>query len=139
MNYSDDEIGNLQKSLNHLADIILEKMNSHILEQNKLEVTIETIDDGIAVINPEKEIIICNRAFNRFIGHEGNSKNNIYYEVIRNSYLNEKIAKNLSEGTASSFKRKVSEKRYCEIFLNPIKDANSNQGMLIVLHDLSES
>jgi len=139
INYSDDEIGTLQKSLNSLADIILDKINSLILEQNKLEVTIETIDDGIAVIDTNKEIIICNKAFNKFIGYEDNAKNHIYHEVINNTYLNENISKSLRDEQVSTFKKKITESRYCEVFINPIKDSNSNQGILIVLHDLSES
>ncbi|HOS40512.1 MAG TPA: HAMP domain-containing protein, partial [Spirochaetota bacterium] len=49
LNYNDDEIGTLQKALNRMADTIIEKMNGLILEQKKLQVTIESITDGIAV------------------------------------------------------------------------------------------
>jgi two-component system phosphate regulon sensor histidine kinase PhoR len=139
LNYSNDEIGALQKTLNRLADIIVEKIGSLCLEQNKLIVTIETITDGIAFISNEKEIIISNTAFTSLTGYEGTAKNRLYYEVIRNSTVNERITQCLAAGRPDTFQQKMSHNRYCEVFLNPVNDSSSFRGLVIILHDMSES
>ena len=62
-NYSNDEIGTLQNALNRLADTVVEKLGTLMFEQNKLEKTIESIADGIAVIGRDKRILVANGAF----------------------------------------------------------------------------
>ncbi len=51
LNFSNDEIGVLQKTLNRMAERIVKEMNALLAEQNKLRVTFENINDGIAVID----------------------------------------------------------------------------------------
>jgi two-component system phosphate regulon sensor histidine kinase PhoR len=43
LNYSNDEIGTLQRSLNKMADTIVQTIDQHIFEKNKLEATLESI------------------------------------------------------------------------------------------------
>ncbi len=134
----DDETGTLQRSLNRLAEIIVDKMDSLILEQKKLEVTIESIHDGIAVIDHEKKILIANKAFNSFLEINIQPHNKKYYEVIRSRSLNAKIDYCLSAGKSSSFEEPLPNGRTFEIYINPITDRNTIQGILAVLHDISE-
>ena len=54
LNFSDDEIGVLQKALNRMVDKTVNEMDKLKLEQNKLQLTIESISDGIAVIDNSK-------------------------------------------------------------------------------------
>ena len=133
-----DEIGTLQRSLNSMADIISEKIDNLILEQNKLKVTIESIRDGIAVIDNNKKILIANRAFSSLLEIKTRVENKMYYEVIRNRALNIKIDYCVFHGKPSSFEESLSGERICEVYINAITDDNTIKGILVVLHDITE-
>lgn len=139
LNYSSDEIGTLQRSLNRMADTIVETLDQHIFEKKKLEATLESISDGIAMIDSAKRILISNRAFTYLLSIEMEIKEKPYYEVIRNRTLNAKIENALSSGERDSFETELLNDRYLEAVINPIKaDNNIIQGILLVIHDISE-
>lgn len=138
LNYSDDEIGNLQKSLNKLADIIVDKINTLILEQKKLEITIDSIHDGIAVIDHNKNILIANRSFMSFLGVKTGYMNRKYFEVLRSSSFNSKVEFSLVHGESSEFEEEFLNGKYCEVFITPVKEEKTIQGILIVVHDVTE-
>jgi len=138
LNYSNDEIGTLQRSLNKMADTIVETIDQHIFEKKKLEATLESISDGIAMIDSSKKILISNRAFSDLLGIAMETKDKQYYETIRNRFLNSKIEKALSSGEKDSFETEFDD-RFFEAVINPIKtDSNMIQGILLVIHDISE-
>lgn len=138
LNYSDDEIGNLQMSLNTLADIIVDKINNLDLEKKKLELTIESIHDGIAVIDNNRRLVLSNNAFNEILQILSPGINRLYYESIRSSYLNDKIEKSLKSGKEGNYKDEKINGRTCELFINPIKDTDTIQGILIIIYDVTE-
>ena len=138
LNYSDDEIGMLQKSLNKLADTILEKINSLIFEQNKLQITIESILDGIVVVDINKKILIVNNAFKKILDVSTIMTGKSYYEVIRSSALNSKIQQALMEGQSKSFELELITENHCDVFITPIKEEKTIQGILIVVRDITD-
>ncbi|MCU0822667.1 MAG: PAS domain-containing protein, partial [Spirochaetes bacterium] len=133
--FRDDETGVLQNTLNSMADIIVEKLDGLILEQNKLKVTIESIRDGIAVIDGSKKIVIANRSFISLLEINTSAENKMYYEVIRNRTLNTKIENCLISGKPDKFEERLSGVRTCEVYINAITDEHVIKGMLVVLHD----
>ena len=137
-NYSDDEIGVLQKSLNRLADSLQDKVSRLTYEQNRLLVIIESIHDGLAVIGNERRLVLLNRAFRSLLSIETRAEGQYYYEVIRSSELNSRIEQALSGAEPLRFEVGLLGGRHCEVYINPIKEAGTSQGMLIVLHDITE-
>ncbi len=138
LNYSNDEMGNLQKALNKMADKIVETINNHILEHKKLEATLDSISDGIAMVDSNKQIVIYNNSFLSMLGITADLKNKQYFEIIRNSRLNSRIEESLKGGEKDTFEVEMMNDRYFEAFINPIRDERLIQGILIVLHDISE-
>lgn len=136
--YSSDEIGTLQKTLNKMADTIVETIDKHIFEQRKLEVTLDSISDGIALIAPDKEIIISNRSFTDMLKITSSFAGKEYYEVIRNRTLNSRIEKALKSGSKEIFELEVSEDKFFDVVINPIKGEHAIQGTLVLLRDVSE-
>jgi len=137
-NYSDDEIGTLQKALNRLADTVVEKIDSLLFEQNKLETTIESINDGIAVVGRDKSILIANRAFKSLLDIETAIVGRLFFEAIRNRTLNSRIEQAHATNIPAMFEETFLNGRHCDIFINPIAGEHDTGGVLIVLHDTTE-
>jgi two-component system, OmpR family, phosphate regulon sensor histidine kinase PhoR len=141
VNYSKDEIGILQKTLNRMADSIVREMDMLVTEQNKLKTTFESISDGIAVIDKDKILVMANKAFSGLLGIRTDTvtvTGKIYYEIIRGSTLNKNIEQSLVTGRNAEFQEKLFSEKICEIFIVPIKDKAGLEGILIVLHDITE-
>lgn len=137
-NYNNDEIGLLQKALNTMADNIVATIDDHVLEQKRLEATLESISDGIAMVDLNKYIVIHNNSFNSMLGIPGGLKEKRYFEVIRNSSLNSSIEKCLMTGEKESFVVETGNDRFYETVISPIKRQEIIRGILVVLHDVSE-
>jgi two-component system phosphate regulon sensor histidine kinase PhoR len=137
MNYSDDEIGDLQRSLNKMADILSEKINKLVIEQNKLDVAMNSIIDGLSVIDSNGYIQISNKSFcsifgiNEIIGNK-------YYEVIRSSVLNSKIETCLKSGTSETFVEDIMGEKSYEIYITTIMQEHGAMGLLVMLHNVTE-
>ncbi|MDY6968073.1 MAG: ATP-binding protein [Spirochaetota bacterium] len=138
LNFSDDEIGILQRTLNKMADQIVNEMDNLRLEQNKLKLTIDSINDGIAVIDNRKRLVIANKAFLSLFNVKTEIINKIYYEVIRGSLINSKIEDSLSHCKDLKFQEEFKNKKFCDVFIIPIKEEKSMSGVLIVTHDITE-
>jgi len=138
MNYSNDEIGSLQKALNKMADTIVKTINEQVLEQKKLEATLDSISDGIAMVDSNKQIVIYNNSFLSMLGITADLKNKQYFEIIRNSTINSRIETSIKAGEKDTFEVEMSNDRFFEAVINPIKGRKIIEGILIVLHDISE-
>ena len=138
MNYSDDEIGTLQKSLNDLADTVVDKIDSLVFEQNKLSITLENISDGIAVIDDDKRILISNKAFNTLFDISSVIVGRVYFEVIRSRTLNAKIEYVLNKRQPAFFEEKLFNGRICDVGINPIMERDALQGIVVVMRDMTE-
>ena len=137
-NYSDDEIGTLQNTLNRLADTVVEKLDTLMFEQNKLEKTIESIADGIAVIGRDKKILVANGAFRSLLDIEAGVVGKVFFEAIRNRAMNARIEEVHATGRPEAFEETFLNGRTCEVIIKPITGEQSLQGILVVLHDNTE-
>jgi two-component system phosphate regulon sensor histidine kinase PhoR len=137
-NYSNDEIGLLQKALNRLADIVVEKINTLLFEQNKLNKTIESINDGIAVVGKDKKILVANGAFKMLLDIDSNVVGRLFFEAIRNRSLNSHIEYVHATGNPVFFEETLLNGKHCDMFINPIAGEQELGGILIMLHDTTE-
>jgi two-component system, OmpR family, phosphate regulon sensor histidine kinase PhoR len=137
-NYRNDEIGTLQRALNRLADTAQDKINGLIEEQNKLAVTIESIHDGIIVIGRDKRILLANKASLALLDLVTPVISRLFFEVIRNRSLNSRLEQVHADGKAAAFDEQLLNGRHCEIVINPVKEEETIQGMLLVVHDITE-
>ena len=137
-NYSDDEIGTLQNALNRLADTVVEKLGTLMFEQNKLEKTIESIADGIAVIGRDRKILVANGAFRSLLDIEAGVVGKVFFEAIRNRAMNARIEEVHATGRPEAFEETFLNGRNCEVIIKPITGEQYLQGILVVLHDNTE-
>lgn len=138
LNYSEDEIGEVQRALNKMADMIVDKINGLVFEQKKLEITLESISDGIAVIDRNKKMLIANNAFLSILSITSSVVNRPFYEVIRNRSLNSKIEYALEAGSSIGFEEHLIGGAVLDVIMKPIQEEKALQGILVVLHDITE-
>ncbi len=138
LNYNDDEIGSLQKALNIMADTIVQTIEDHVMEQKKLEATLNSISDGIAMVDSDRQIVIYNNSFLNMLGITAELNGKQYFEIIRNSTLNGRINKSLQSGEKDFFEIETAGEHFFEAVVSPIKKEKVIQGILVVLHDISE-
>lgn len=137
-NYSNDEIGTLQNALNRLADTVVEKLGTLMFEQIKLEKTIESIADGIAVIGRDRRILVANAAFRSLLDIDGAMVGKVFFEAIRNRMLNTRIEEVHATGRSEAFEETFLNGRYFEIIIKPVTGEQALQGILVIIHDNTE-
>jgi two-component system phosphate regulon sensor histidine kinase PhoR len=137
-NYSNDEIGLLQKTLNRLADTVVEKINTLLFEQNKLKKTIESINDGIVVVGKDKKILVANKAFKVLLDIDAEVVGKLFFEAIRDSSLNSHIEYAHATGRPAAFEETFLNGKHCDVYINPIVSEQALGGILIVLHDTTD-
>lgn len=135
LNYKDDEMGYLQKSMNQLADNIQQRINELTNEKNKLFLIIESIHDPIALIDEDKKIVIFNKAFSNCFEYPENMTGKFYFTVIRHSELNAKMYVAFSQKQKISFEETIGGKNF-QIFIYPF--AEPATGILLLMHDVTE-
>jgi two-component system, OmpR family, phosphate regulon sensor histidine kinase PhoR len=138
VNYGDDEIGQLQRALNTLADSLQDKISGIIMEQNKLSVTVQSIHEGIALIDTLKKVLLHNRAFTEILHTTPDIAGKSYYEAVRSSSLNAKIEYALANRAPVSFEEELPGGTVCEVYISPIEEERTLTGVLVVLHDVTE-
>ncbi len=135
LNYKDDEMGYLQKSMNQLADNIQQRINELTNEKNKLFMIIESIHDPIALIDEDKKIVIYNKAFASCFEYPETLTSKYYFTVIRHSELNAKIYVAFSQKQKISFEETIGGNHF-QIFIYPF--AEPATGILLLMHDVTE-
>ncbi|MBV7271917.1 HAMP domain-containing protein [Clostridiaceae bacterium UIB06] len=66
--YSDDEIGNLAKTFDNMADKLQETINDSLDKQNKLEAILRSMDSGVIAVDRNHKVIIINPYAKRIFG-----------------------------------------------------------------------
>lgn len=138
LKYSNDEIGTLQRSLNSMADSLVEKITAMMIEQSKLELIINTINEGIAVIGRDKKMQLANEGFKSLFNIDYDCRKMIYYEVIRSSTLNSHIEKCFATETSVNIEDELVPDVICDTYIKPVKEDGHIQGILVVIHDITE-
>lgn len=107
-------------------------------DRHTIRTVIDTISDGIILLNANKEILDYNKSVEALFGFGENKR----YRRISNMYHDEDwlrcIGKAFREGGKSQYTMQISDKPYQVI----MKNMEINEGenvLLIVLHDLTES
>jgi two-component system phosphate regulon sensor histidine kinase PhoR len=137
-NYSDDEIGTICRSVNKICDSMTAKVEEAEFRQKRLKITLENISEGIAVIGKDKRIVITNSAFAGIFDYNSDAAGKIYFEIIRNAKINSQIESVITSKSGIKFEEKIFNGKIYDIYISHVDDADSLQGVLIVLRDITE-
>jgi two-component system, OmpR family, phosphate regulon sensor histidine kinase PhoR len=138
-NYTDDEIGYVQRSLNMMADTIEDKIKMISEEREKLRITLETIPEGIALLSFDKKIVFTNTTFNKIFGINHTPMGRLYFEAIRNRAINAYIDAILSTERQVQFDEDMADGRIFSVIMSVVHESETVRSIVIVMHDVTES
>ncbi|MFZ7122037.1 MAG: ATP-binding protein [Eubacteriaceae bacterium] len=135
----DDEIGDLAKSLNHMAEQLQYSFKELSQRNTELELVLSNIKNGIIAIDINNNILLINySAYKMFnLSPEKKLINKNILEVVRTHNLYKIISNLNNEPDINTIETKINNKLY-KIYTNPIIEKNSRKGFLIVIEDITQ-
>ncbi len=128
----DDEIGELIDNFNFMAEKLDSFFSELISQKEKLKNIIDSINEGVIVIDKQGKIETTNHKFKN-IFNISDLKNRYYWEILNNVEFEELI-----KSTAEKKQRQTREyKRGDKIFLCETAIMQNNK-IIIVFHDITE-
>lgn len=136
-----DELGNLARSINTMADSLQRQREALAKESSQLKTILNGMIEGVLVTNFRQEVMLMNPAFRQMMHVDEESYGRTILECIRNEKIHEAISYVLRE--ARPRKENISafidaEERFFVIHTAPFLEANEKIGSLSVFHDMTE-
>ncbi|MBF7083170.1 HAMP domain-containing protein [Desulfallas sp. Bu1-1] len=139
---SNDEIGELTRTLDEMAQTIKEKVNLITEGKNKLEAVLAGMTSGVIFVNKKGRIDLVNPAAEKFLAFMAGGAADIPHnalirypelsEAINEALQNEKVVK-------QEIKISVPEETILEATISPFRDQDGKlNGVVAVLHDITQ-
>ena len=137
-----DELADLGMAFNNMAQRLAESFTMLEAEKRKLEVIMETLSDGILVVDRELKIMMINGAAETILGVGArNVQGRPVMEVVLNHHLVDLIQEVNSREQAleSELNLYYPQNRQLQVLLAPLKDETGIlAGSVVALHDISQ-
>ncbi len=138
-----DEIGELASALDRYADVVEHRMTTltrHLQNQrreaNRLQTILESISDGLIILDPSGRILMTNSAAKQLLGHSETINLTQLLDTITDT-LGPLIAPNIhtvGEPTRIAHNGKILQAQAATV----LNDSRKRLGMLVTLRDISE-
>ncbi len=137
-----DELADLGMAFNDMARRLAESFAMLGVEKRKLEVILETLSDGILVVDREMKIMMINEAAAAILGLSSrNVQGRPVMEVVFNHHLLDLIQKvnSTNQTLEGELNLYYQQNRKLQVFLAPLKDETGMlAGSVAALHDISQ-
>lgn len=137
--YSSDEIGEMSKSFNNMAEKLEITINDLSDKKNKLEAILKSMQNGVIAVNGIGRIILVNPAALSMFGLDGGVIGKHILEVFKNYELEDILRGDQDE--TREIKLNYPEKRILRVKATPIIDTTGrykNIGNVVVMQDITE-
>ncbi|MBU2531034.1 MAG: cell wall metabolism sensor histidine kinase WalK [Elusimicrobia bacterium] len=138
---SNDEIGDLSKAFNFMAEQIKSRMRDVIAGKSKLEAVLLSMFEGIMVVDNNGGVLLINQTLRKLFDVKQNFEGKTALELIRNIEIQEitDAVLKLKEGFKSKeISVMVSEEKILLINAVPIMKADICDGAVLVFHDITD-
>lgn len=138
---SNDEVGDLAISLNHMAGEIKNKMERISYEEAKLDAVISSMFEGIILTNEKGQILMMNPSLRKLFLIDSQPEGKRPIEVLRNNDIQDMVDTIIKDQRSITredrFSHLSGEKT---ILINgaPVLKENRIQGVILVFHDITE-
>ncbi len=128
----DDEIGQLARTFNEMAERLEDLFEDLKLKQEEVNSIISSLEEALLVIDKEGKITLFNESFRKL--SQIDPQGRFWWEVLRAPHIGRLIEEAKKKGRLSSQEIEWGGRVFlCSFVLLP-----SNEGMIIVLHDITE-
>ena len=135
---STDETRELAEAIDSMASTIRDNVRNLSGERNKLSAVMNTMEDGVIVIEPDGGIALINQAAGHLL--DAGAKDlvgNRLVEVVRDHELQQLISESLATKQPRFTELELLPRhRFISAIATPL-DENGSEGVLLTLHDLS--
>jgi len=138
-----DEIGSLAQTLNNMAQSSRERLETIVLDNNKLVAILAGMVEGVVAVDKNETIIHLNEAARRILGiSPGENMHRRIWEVTHSQELCQLFSAALNEENEVREKLKIftsETDQTIEVHASPFRDATGDLvGAVAILHDVSE-
>ncbi len=136
-----DEIGDLAKAFNHMAEQIKLKVEEITSQSARFKAVLLSMSDGVVVVDKKENILLINDALKKIFPVTGDAFGKKPLEVVRNVEVQE-IAESLLAGRESHIKKEISrilpEEKTVIVHGTPVVRDGNIEGAVMVFHDITE-
>ncbi len=138
-----DQIGAMAEAFNTMTFTMRKNIWEIETKNAELESILTSMDAGIAAIDENYQIILCNEPFINLLALEGEVEGKVFYEVTRNTVLFSLIEKSIDENEFITEETKVKnngEEILIKVSATPIRDKNDRSiryGVLLSLENIT--
>jgi two-component system, OmpR family, phosphate regulon sensor histidine kinase PhoR len=138
---SSDEIGDLSRTLNDMADQIKAKMDETTSTKSRLEAVLLSMSEGVMAVDSKGTIVLMNQSLRDFLSVRDMPFGRKPMEVLRNVEV-QGIVDDALQPDAGVRSREITlllpEEKVLHIHANPIKQGSKIEGAVLVFHDITE-
>ena len=134
----ESETRDLASTLNTMADALRANIQDLAAERNKLSAILESMADGVVMIDPEGRIAHMNQVAGDLLSFDLSSGlERRFIEVARNVEMHQLVARSTQSGEAQHEEVQMSAGRHISVIAIPLREGSSSVGVILTLHDLT--
>lgn len=137
---ANDEIGDLARALNDMAEHIQARVNEVVSGKSLLEAVFLSMIEGVMILDRQGSIILMNRALKDFLKVERDPVGRKPLEIIRNIEIQEMADSVLlaRDGSRSrELKVLIPEERVLLVHATPVTREGYGEGAVMIFHDIT--
>lgn len=141
VNYPGDEIGELSRTLNQMAQEIEDKIREIGAQNQELAAIFNSMIEGIIVVDRGSRVVSINPAIEKIFNiSKGGAQGKPLLEAIRNNEISEVMNSVLANGRifSAEITLLLPVRRIFEVNATPIFENGGVNGCLAVIHDITE-
>jgi two-component system phosphate regulon sensor histidine kinase PhoR len=137
LNFGDDDLGELERSLSRMAPKIEEMLKNLSAELARREIILGSMTEAVLAVDAKLNISFCNNSFLRAAGDHGISEGVPLIKVLRDPGLLQLLKHVIQSGESVQQRLKLSSQdRSFAVYAAPL-DAVPSRGALAILHDIT--
>ena len=139
--YSHDEVGDLARALDLMAEEIKSKMSKISYEEAKLDGIISSMFEGVMLTDNKGEIVMMNPSLRKIFLIDGAPEGKRPIEILRNNKIQNLVEAIIREGSrhaAEETLARMTEEKVIRVNGAPVIKDGKIQGAILVFHDITE-
>lgn len=134
------EMASLGNALNLMADSLTRLLTQTASDQAEIRAVMSSMSEGILAVDARHRILLCNAAAGDLLGFDARGmEGRSLSKAVTDEEILQAAIDALAAGTRRTIQRQPVEGRYLEVTLSPFSLPQTGTGLIIVIHDASQS